>query len=121
MEVCVSVDKSSANSPTSEDRLWAALAYLFSPLAPIIILLLEDKKDRPYIKEHNVQALVYGIALYVMWSFIGLLTLGFIGLCLIPIGIAASLYEIYLAYKAYQGESIEIPVITNFVKNQGWA
>ena len=110
-----------SNVPTSEDRLWVALAYFFSPLVPIIILFLEDKKDRPYIKEHNVQALVYGVFLYVLWAMIGVLTLGLIGICLIPIGMAATLYELYLTYKAYQGESIDIPVITKFVKNQGWA
>ncbi len=113
--------KVAANSPSSDDRLLAALAYLFSPLAPLIILVLEDKKERPFIREHNAQALVYGIALYVLWSIIGVLTLGLIGLCLIPVGLAASIYVFFLSYKAYQGESIEIPVITNFVKNQGWA
>lgn len=117
----MTVKKSTSNSPTSDDRLWAALAYLFSPLVPFIILLLEDKKERPFIKEHNVQALIYGLALYFLWSMIGVLTLGLIGICLIPVGLAASLYELYMTYKAFQGESIEIPVITKFVKNQGWA
>jgi uncharacterized membrane protein len=27
----------------------------------------------------------------------------------------------YWAYKAYKGELITIPVVTDFVKNQGWA
>ena len=31
---------------TSDDKLWALLAYIFSPLVPIIILLMEDKKSR---------------------------------------------------------------------------
>jgi hypothetical protein len=31
---------------TSEDRLWALLAYILSPIVPIIILLIEDKKNR---------------------------------------------------------------------------
>lgn len=110
-----------SGEPTSDDRLWAALAYFFSPVVPLIIMLLEDKKDRPYIREHNAQALVYGIVLYVLWSMIGVLTLGIIGLCLIPVGLAASIYVLYLTYKAFQGETVVIPVITNFVKNQGWA
>jgi len=32
------------NEVTSDDRLMAALAYVFSPLVPIIFLLMEDKK-----------------------------------------------------------------------------
>jgi uncharacterized membrane protein len=28
---------------------------------------------------------------------------------------------LWWAYKAYKGEMINIPVVTDFVKNQGWA
>jgi uncharacterized membrane protein len=31
------------------------------------------------------------------------------------------LVMVYWGYKAYQGEYVVIPVVTNFVKNQGWA
>ena len=100
---------------TSDDKLWAALAYVFSPLVPIIILLMPDKKDRPFIKAHNVQALIYGIAL----NIIGVVTSGvLIGLCLWPLGIAL---QLYWAYQAYQGKLVTIPLLTDFVKNQGWA
>lgn len=100
---------------TSDDKLWAALAYIFSPIIPIIILLLEEKKDRPFIKAHNMQALVLGIVLWVVnvaLSFI------FIGICT---GILTLGLMIYLGYKAYQGEMVNIPVVTDFVKNQGWS
>lgn len=40
-------------TPSSDDRLMAALAYIFSPLVPIIFLLLDDKKNRPFIRAHN--------------------------------------------------------------------
>lgn len=100
---------------TSDDKLWAALTYVFTPLVPIIILLLEDKKSRPFIRAHNMQALVWGVIFYIVVS----VTSAFlIGLCLWPIGL---LVQLYWAYKAYQGEFVEIPVITNIVKNQGWA
>lgn len=98
---------------TSDDKLWAALAYLFSPIVPIIIMLMEDKKDRPFIKAHNAQALVLGILMAVVLPVIATLTLG----C----GFIIGLVMWYWAYKAYQGEYIQVPVVTNFVKNQGWA
>ncbi len=100
---------------TSDDKLWAALAYVFTPLVPIIILLIEDKKDQPFIKAHNMQALVWGIAFYVI---VTITSFFLIGLCIWPIGLIA---QLYWAYKAYQGEIVEIPVITNLVRNQGWA
>ena len=92
---------------TSDDRLWAALAYVLSPLVPIILMLWEDKKGRPFIRAHNVQALILGI--------ISVLT------STICIGLLVWFYQLYCAYKAYQGEMVEVPVITNLVKNQGWA
>ena len=98
---------------TSDDKLWAALAYFFSPIISIVLLLMEDKKDRPFIKAHNVQALVAGIVMYVVVTPIAVITLG----C----GSIIFLIMWYWAYKAYQGEYVEIPLITNFVKNQGWA
>ena len=100
---------------TSDDKLWAALAYVFTPLVPIILLLMEDKKNRPFIKAHNGQALAWGVIFYILVS---ILSAFLIGLCLWPIGF---LLQLYWAYKAYQGEYVNIPVITNFVKNQGWA
>jgi uncharacterized membrane protein len=101
---------------TDDDKLWSALAYVFTPLVPIILLLLEDKKDRPFIKAHNVQALIFGVVWYAIAS---ILSFAIIGLCLIPIGWALQIYWGF--FKAYQGEYVEIPVLTDFVKNQGWA
>lgn len=100
---------------TSDDKLWAALAYLFSPLVPVILMLMEDKKARPFIRAHNAQALVLGVVNVLIAVFIGWL---FFPLC---INLAIAIYLIYLAIKAYQGEYVTIPVVTDFVKNQGWA
>jgi uncharacterized membrane protein len=101
---------------TSDDKLWAALAYVFSPIVPIIILLMEDKKNRPFIKAHNAQALVAGIVLDVILMILTTVTCG-IGAILFIVWIVM----LYWAYKAYQGEYVTIPVITDFVKKQNWA
>lgn len=92
---------------TSDDKLWAALTYVFSPLVPIILMLMEDKKNRPFLKAHNAQALILGI--------ITVVTSGF---C---VGIFVWIYQLYLAYQAYQGKTVVVPVITDFCKGQGWA
>lgn len=100
---------------TSDDKLWALLAYLFTPLVPIIILFMAEKKERPFIKAHSMQALVFGVALYVIVTITSFL---FIGFCIWPIGL---ILQIYWGIQAYGGKYVNIPVITNFVKNQGWA
>jgi len=92
---------------TSDDKLWAALTYAFAPLVPIILMLMEDKKNRPFIKANNAPALILGIITVITSSF-----------C---VGILVWFYQLYLAYQVYQGKTVEIPVITNFCKGQGWA
>lgn len=98
---------------SSDDRLFAGLAYALSPLMPVLILLMPDKKDREFIRAHNAQALVLGILLWIILPPIALFTLG----C----GSLIWLVMFYWAYQAYQGKTINIPVISEFVKNQNWA
>ena len=109
-----------AEDVSSDDRLWALLSYLLTPLIPIIILLMENKKNRPYLKAHYVQALVLGVAVVVLFTIINLIpVLGQIVACVF--GIAYLVVMVLYAIKANKGEYVTIPVITNFVKNQGWA
>jgi len=100
---------------TPDDKLWAALAYVFTPLVPIILLLMEDKKNRPFIKAHNMQALVWGVLFYLI---VTVSSFFLIGLCIWPIGV---IVQLYWAYQAYQGKIFDIPLITGLVKGQGWA
>jgi len=100
---------------TSDDKLWVLLTYVFTPLIPVVILLMEDKKKRPFIRAHNAQALVLGIvnlliAVLLGWTVI----LG----CL---SFFIWIYCVYLGIQGYGGKYNDIPVITNFVKGQGWA
>ena len=94
---------------TSDDKLWAALAYVFSPVVPIILMLMEDKKNRPYVKFNAIQSIVATVAL----TIISTITLG----C----GSILFLALLWWAYQAYQGQDVKIPVISDFIRNQGWA
>jgi len=60
---------------TSDDKLWAALSYVFSPVIPIIMLLIEDKKSRSFIKFHAVQSLVIGVVLFIVVPIIATFTM----------------------------------------------
>jgi uncharacterized membrane protein len=103
------------NDITSDDKLWALLAYILSPLVPIIILLMEDKKNRPFIKYHNVQALILGVIEIILSIVIGWTLFG---LCVPAL---LWFYMVYLGIKAYQGEYVVVPFVTDFAKKQGWA
>ena len=47
------VNPSGMDDVTSDDKLWALLAYIF-PLIAILALVMEDKKERPFLKYHAV-------------------------------------------------------------------
>lgn len=102
---------------TSDDKLWALLAYVLTPLAPIIILLMEDKKNRPFIRAHNAQALAWGLINLVGGSILS----GLLFFCFGLPSILIWAVGVYWGIQAYNGKSVVIPVITDFVKKQGWA
>jgi uncharacterized membrane protein len=93
---------------TQDDKLWAMLGYVI-PIIAIVVLFMEDKKNRPYIKFNAVQSLVATVALTIISS----VTLG----C----GTVLFLAMLWWAYQAYQGQDVRIPVISDFIRNQGWA
>ena len=100
---------------TSDVKLWAALSYPI-PLVPLIALFMSDKKARPFIKYHSVQGLAFNIAFWSIYLILTLVTVGLAAIC-VP---AVWLVTFWPAYKAYRGEYFELPVITGFIKNQGW-
>jgi uncharacterized membrane protein len=97
---------------TSDDKLWALLSYILTPIVPIIVLLMEEKKNRPYLRAHTIQALVAGVVFMILnfilfWT--GCVPLLTLGVC------------IYWGIEAYNGKYVTIPLITDFCKQQGWS
>ena len=99
---------------SQDDRLWAALGYPIVIIA-VIVLLMDEKKNRPFIRFHAIQALIFNLALYAL---ITVLTVSVVGAICAPFVWFVTLWP---AYDAYKGNWTELPVITNFIKNQGWA
>ncbi|HID64355.1 MAG TPA: hypothetical protein EYP49_16685 [Anaerolineae bacterium] len=97
-----------AGEVTDDDKLWALLSYIFCPLIGIIALLIEDKKNRPFIKYNAWVSIILGIIYFILIWACG-------------IGILVWFYALYLGIKSYGGEWVEVPVISDFVRNQGWA
>ena len=93
---------------SSDDKLWAMLGYLI-PLIALVVLFMEDKKNRPYVKFNAVQSLVATVVL----SILSTVTCGF--------GAVLFLVMLWWAYQAYQGQDVRIPIISDFIRKQGWA
>ena len=101
---------------TDDDKLWALLSWIFAPLVPIIVLLLEDKKGRSFIRYNAMQGLVAGVVAVVLSGILGTV-IPCIGFLIWPV---IWIYLIYLGIQAYNGKWVEVPVITDFAKKQGW-
>ena len=93
---------------TSDDKLWAMLGYVF-PVIAIVVLFMEDKKSRPYVKFNAVQSLVATVVLSILTT----VTFGCGGILF--------LVMFWWGYQAYQGLDVKIPMISDFIRNQGWA
>jgi uncharacterized membrane protein len=101
---------------TSDDKLWAALGYLpfVGWILAIVALLMEEKRARTFIKFHAIQSLILAIVVGIVS---GILAAIIIGVCTYLAGI---IYMLYIGYKAYQGESVPVPFLSDFIKKQGW-
>ena len=69
------------SSGAGDTKLWALLAYVLSPVVPIVILLVENMKNQSGLKPHTMQALVAGIAIIAVTFVLGVIPI--IG-CLAP-------------------------------------
>ena len=100
---------------TDNDKLMAALSYPI-PIVAIAILLSETNKVRPFQTFHAVQALAFWVVLGAI-TFVLCIVTAAIGILCFPVLWLVSLWP---AYEAYQGKYTEIPVLTDFIRKQGW-
>lgn len=109
-----------------EDRLLAALCYPFWPLAFLILNLSPVLKRQRFLRYHSFQAFFLGMAIWL-----GLVVLGtaasFVGRFLWPIGflyfllnkvlgLGALLLTAWCSFKAWQGDYVTLPYVTDFAK-----
>ncbi len=108
----------SAQPPTtseaSNQKIMALLAYILAPIVGIIILVSDSMKNDPVLRKHAVQSIAYSIVAIII-AFILSITIILACLFWIP-WIPLVIWGIM----AYQGKDVNIPVITDFCKNQGW-
>jgi uncharacterized membrane protein len=99
---------------SSDDKLWAALGYPIALIA-IIMLFMEEKKKRPFIRYHAIQSIALNIVLFIIMIILGITVVGAICAPLVWF------VTFWPAFDSYKGNYTQLPVITNFIKNQGWA
>ncbi len=117
-----------ASDVNDNDKLMALLSYLFTPLVPIIVLVSETMKARPYQKYHAQQALgllaaelLLSIVACIVFFVCTIVSAGILGLCLWILFFLPFIPQVYYALIAYtQARYFEIPVITDFMRQQGW-
>ncbi|MHB0877980.1 MAG: DUF4870 domain-containing protein [Anaerolineae bacterium] len=111
---------------TSSDKTMGLLAYLLPFIGSAIILLSETNKQRPFQRFHGYQGLGLAV-IYVVFEIIvnvasliaGGATCG-LGCVLWIVGLIPIVPAIYYGYQAYQGKVFDVPVLTDFMVQQGW-
>ena len=125
----------------SDDRLIALLSYvtqlLLPVIMPIIVLLSESSKKRPFQRYHAVQSLALTLVFWAIFMLasiaVGVFQLlpvlgwllgwlvGLVFFCLTPMYFVAGIGLLfYYGLQAYKGRRFAIPGLTSFLKDQGW-
>lgn len=111
----------------SNDRLLAALGYVFLVVA-IVVAVLDETKRKPLLRDHAVQGIGFGVAAFIYSMLAGvffvcmtIITFGLLGLVLWVLFFVPLPVAIYFAYLAYtQDGLVEMPFLTDFMAQQGW-
>jgi uncharacterized membrane protein len=99
---------------TGDDRLWVVLCFLLTPIFPLITLFMDSKKDRPFIKYHTVPTLIFGVVEGIVVAVLSWIP---VVQCIVPF---IWIINVIYALKANKGVKVDIPVITQFAKDQNW-
>jgi uncharacterized membrane protein len=103
-----------AGGPSSNAKLIALLGWIFAPLGVIAIFLDDYKADR-WVRSHVIQAAAVAVAAWVVEAVLGATVI--LALLAPLVWLAVFIYQIIMAIKAYNGGSVEVPVVYGLVKN----
>jgi len=130
-QVVLMPEKASEKSGTGKDigsdsNLMAAISefFAFSIVIPLILYLI--KKEDRFVKFHSVQAMILGVAGWIV--FIGFSVLstmlafvsggigGLLSCLILPLWLVFGIAALFAAWKAYQGERYKLPVLGDFAE-----
>src|SRR5262245_41368543 len=102
-----------------DGNITAALGY---PIGIIALILIFIEKDNKFVRFHALQSVLFGVAMFViffvLWFIVGIMTIAIgsgmlatlFGLLMMLVGLGIFAVILFLAYKAYQGETFKLPV-----------
>lgn len=128
---CLAEGQTGSLDPTGvsdNDKMMGLLSYVVTLIVPLVILLSESGKRRGFQRYHAVHSLALSVILFVValvltctvGLVLELVTAGLATCCLAPVALLPYAPAIYYGVQAYQGQYVVIPVVTDFVKGQGW-
>jgi len=92
------------------DKVLAAVAYLLTIITGVLVYILAKPEDK-YARWHALQAIGLGVALIILGALLSFATFGLFA----PLfGLVWLVVVLVLAYKAYNGESVRLPLIAEF-------
>jgi uncharacterized membrane protein len=104
------------------DNVAAALCYVLGLITGILFLVLTPYNQNKTIRFHAFQSIFMHVAVIAIYIVLGIAVsafLGFVGALLFPLlGIAIFVLWIYMIISAYQGKSVELPVIGSIARQQ---
>lgn len=111
----------SAGSTGLDQNVGSCLAYLCGWLTGLVFVLIE--KNNKEVRFHAWQAIFVDVAFVAYW--IAAMILGFIpiiniiiGFVSIFVGLGYFVLKVILMIKAYQGQRLSLPVISDFASKQ---
>jgi uncharacterized membrane protein len=100
--------------PSSNAKLIGLLGWIFAPLG-IIAIFLDDYKNDMFVRSHVIQAAAVALVGWVVDAILGATIILAI---LAPIvWVLIFVYQIFMAIQAYNGKTVEVPVIYGLVKS----
>jgi uncharacterized membrane protein len=105
-----------------QENIAAALSYVFGFFSGIAVLIME--RENKFVRFHALQSTLWFLFLMIVgWvlrlvrglPFIGWILGIIINPLLTVLGIVITASIIFLAYKAYKGESFKLPIIGDIV------
>ena len=113
---------------SDQDKLMGLLAYVITIIVPLIILLSETGKKRPFQRYHAVHSLIisgiiliFGLVIICPITVgVSLISAGIGSCCTVPFGLIPYIIGVVYGIQAYGGRYVEIPLVTNLAKSQGW-
>jgi uncharacterized membrane protein len=107
-----------------QDNLAGALSYVLGLVTGIIFLVVAPMNQRPFVRFHAFQSILFSIAWFALWIVLGIVTsfLSILSLVLLPIelliALAGFLLWLFLMWKAYNNEMWKLPVLGNIAEQQ---